>query len=145
MKELTQPKKRGPKPRLVTPKLLKEIERLAARGLSQKQLCHALGFSESWWFDQKQKTQELQEAYQKGSTQGILEIADSLFEAAQAGNVTAMLFFLKCRSSEEWQDHQNTTNLQVNIHRLSDSQLLDELRQDPVIVHSLKHVIPDLE
>jgi hypothetical protein len=57
MKELTQPKKRGPKPRLVTVKLLKEIERLAARGLSQKQLCHALGFSESWWFDQKQKTQ----------------------------------------------------------------------------------------
>ncbi len=145
MKELTQPKKRGPKPRLVTVKLLKEIERLAARGLSQKQLCHVLGFSESWWFDQKQKTQELQEAYQKGSTQGILEIADSLFEAARAGNTTAQLFYLKCRSSEEWQDRQNTTNLQVNIHRLSDSQLLDELRQDPVIVHSLKHVIPDLE
>ena len=96
MKELTQPKKRGPKPRLVTVKLLKEIERLAARGLSQKQLCHALGFSESWWFDQKQKTQELQEAYQKGSAQGILEIADSLFEAARAGNTTAQLFYLKC-------------------------------------------------
>ncbi len=98
MKELTQPNKRGPKPRLVTVKLLKEIERLAARGLSQKQLCHALGFSASWWFDQKQKTQELQEAYQKGSTQGILEIADSLFEAARAGIQLHNFFILNAEA-----------------------------------------------
>ena len=137
--------KRGPKPRLITKELLNQLERLAARGLSQKQVCHSLGFSESWWHDQKHRSPELQESYEKGATQGVLEIADSLFEAARSGNTTAQLFFLKCRSPTEWRDHQNSTNVQINLHRLSDSQLLDELRQDPVIVQSLKHVIPQLE
>ena len=137
--------KRGPKPRRVTVKLLKQVEQLSSRGLSQKQVCHSLGFSESWWHDQKHRSLELQESYEKGATQGVLEIANSLFEAARAGNTTAQLFFLKCRSPTEWRDHQNSTNVQINLHRLSDSQLLDELRQDPVIVKSLKHVIPQLE
>ena len=145
MKELTKPKKKGPKPRLVTLKLLQEVERLAARGLSQKQLCHALGFSESWWHDQKHRSPELQESYEKGATKGVLEIADALFEAARSGNTTAQLFYLKCRSPAQWIDNQNSTNIQVNLHRLSDTQLLDELRQDPVIVKSLKHAIPQLE
>ena len=41
--------KRGPKPRQITKELLKQIEHHAARGLSQKQICDALGFSETWW------------------------------------------------------------------------------------------------
>ena len=39
--------KRGPKPRQVTQDLLEQIEHHAARGLSQKQICDALGFSET--------------------------------------------------------------------------------------------------
>ena len=41
--------KRGPKPRQVTQDLLEQIEHHVARGLSQKQICDALGFSETWW------------------------------------------------------------------------------------------------
>ena len=137
--------KRGPKPRRITVKLLKQVEQLSSRGLSQKQVCHSLGFSESWWHDKKNKSPELQEPFEKGATQGVLVIANSLFEAARSGNITAQLFYLKCRSPAQWIDNQNSTNIQVNLHRLSDSQLLDELRQDPVIVKSLKHVIPQLE
>ena len=47
--------KRGPKPRLITEEFLAKVEHLAARGLSQQQVCHALGFSETWWYDAKQK------------------------------------------------------------------------------------------
>ena len=36
--------KRGPKPRLITEEFLAKVEHLAARGLSQQQVCHALGF-----------------------------------------------------------------------------------------------------
>ena len=39
--------KRGPKPRQITKELLEQIEHHAARGLSQKQICDALGFSET--------------------------------------------------------------------------------------------------
>ena len=45
--------KRGPKPRQVTQELLEQIEHHAARGLSQKQICDALGFSETWWHAKK--------------------------------------------------------------------------------------------
>ena len=38
--------KRGPKPRLITNELLDQVEKLAAQGLSQNQLCDALGFIE---------------------------------------------------------------------------------------------------
>ena len=47
--------KRGPKPRLITEEFLNKVEHLAARGLSQQQVCDALGFSETWWYDPKQK------------------------------------------------------------------------------------------
>ena len=47
--------KPGPKPRVVSEKLLEEIEHHASRGLSQQQVCHALGFSKTSKYDAKQK------------------------------------------------------------------------------------------
>jgi len=47
--------KPGPKPRTLTKDLLEQIELYASRGLSQQQICHALGISETWWYDAKQK------------------------------------------------------------------------------------------
>ena len=43
--------KTGPKPRKITTQLLEQIEFQASRGLSQQQICHALGISETWWYD----------------------------------------------------------------------------------------------
>ena len=51
--------KRGPKPRLITEEFLAKVEHLAARRLSQQQVCHALGFSETWWYEAKQKNPEI--------------------------------------------------------------------------------------
>ena len=45
--------KRGPKPRQITKELLEQIEYHAVRGLSQKQICDAVGFSETWWLAKK--------------------------------------------------------------------------------------------
>ena len=57
--------KRGPKPRQVTQDLLEQIEHHAARGLSQKQICDALGFSETWWHAKKAEYSELGESHMK--------------------------------------------------------------------------------
>jgi len=51
--------KRGPKPRKINQDLLEKIEHHAARGLSQKQICDALGFSETWWHAKKAEYSEL--------------------------------------------------------------------------------------
>ena len=45
--------KPGPKPRTLLRELLDQIEQHASRGLSQQQICHALGISETWWYDAK--------------------------------------------------------------------------------------------
>ena len=57
--------KPGLKPRVVSEKLLEEIEHHASRGLSQQQVCHALGFSETWWYDAKQKNSDISDKFQK--------------------------------------------------------------------------------
>ena len=90
--------KRGPKPRQITEDLLEKVEHLASRGLSQKQICDALGFSETWWHAKKAENSELGECYKKGSAAGIGEVTHALFENAMTGNVAAQIFFLKNRS-----------------------------------------------
>ena len=67
--------KRGPKPRPITHELLEQVERLAARGLSQKQVYDALGFSQNWWHSQKAESQELAECYKRGAAKGIADVS----------------------------------------------------------------------
>ena len=63
--------KSGPKPHQVTQKFLEQIEYHAARGLSQKQICDVLGFSETWWHAKKAEYSELGESYKKVLLQGL--------------------------------------------------------------------------
>ena len=74
--------KRGPKPRQITDQLLEQVERLAARGLSQKQVCDALGFSQSWWHAKKGKIEELEDCYKKGQARGLSDVSNALYESA---------------------------------------------------------------
>ena len=62
--------KRGPKPRKINQDLLEQIEHHAARGVSQKQICDALGFSKTWWHAKKAEYSELGESYKKVLLQG---------------------------------------------------------------------------
>ena len=74
----------------------------------------------------------------------MAQITNALFEQALSGSVGAACFYLKNLDSENWTDTQSI-KAEINVSKLSDSQLLDELRQDPVIVQNLKHFIPQLE
>ena len=80
----------------------------------------------------------------RGKAKGLAQITNALFEQALAGSVGASCFYLKNRDSDNWTDTQSI-KAEINVSKLSDSQLLDELRQDPVIVQNLKHFIPQLE
>ena len=74
--------KRGPKPRLVTKDLLDQIELHASRGLSQQQICHALGISETWWYDAKQKSAEISESFKTGKAKGLAMVLIAIYEQA---------------------------------------------------------------
>ena len=70
--------KPGPKPRKITIQILEQIELHASRGLSQQQICHALGISETWWYDAKQKREEISESFKRGKAKGLAEVSNAI-------------------------------------------------------------------
>ncbi|SVB21893.1 uncharacterized protein METZ01_LOCUS174747 [marine metagenome] len=136
--------KPGPKPRKTTQEFFEQIEHHASRGLSQQQICHALGISETWWYEAKHKNREISESFKKGQAQGIGEVSNAIYEQALAGSTGAACFFLKNRDPDRWSDVKSVNAVQINVSKLSDSQLLEEIRSDPVITNSLQSVIPQL-
>ena len=136
--------KPGPKPRLVSEKLLEEIEHHASRGLSQQQVCHALGLSETWWYDAKQKNSEISDSFKRGQTKGLAEVSNAIYEQALNGSTGAACFFLKNRDPDRWSDVKSVNAVQINVGKMTDTQLLEELRSDPVMSKSLQSIIPQL-
>ena len=137
--------KRGPKPRQITKDLLKQIEYHAARGLSQKQICDALGFSETWWHAKKAIFEELKVYYKRGAASGLAEVTNALFEDATSGNPVSQIFFLKNRDPNRWNDVKSINQLQLNVGRMSDTELLQELKSDPVLSNTFQNIIPQLD
>ena len=136
--------KPGPKPRLVSEKLLEEIEHHASRGLSQQQVCHALGLSETWWYDAKQKNSEISDSFKRGQAKGLAEVSNAIYEQALNGSTGAACFFLKNRDPDRWSDVKSVNAVQINVSKMTDTQLLEELRSDPVMSKSLQSFIPQL-
>ena len=137
--------KRGPKAREISKGLLGRVEKLATRGLSQKQVCDVLGFSETWWHAKKQEISELGEFYKKGQAKGLAEVSNALYEQALNGSTGAACFFLKNRDPDRWSDIKSVNAVQINISKMTDTQLLEELRSDPVVSKSLQSFIPQLD
>ena len=136
--------KPGPKPRVVSEKLLEEIEHHASRGLSQQQVCHALALSETWWYDAKQKNSEISDSFKRGQAKGLAEVSNAIYEQALNGSTGAACFFLKNRDPDRWSDVKSVNAVQINISKMTDTQLLEELRSDPVMSKSLQSFIPQL-
>ena len=136
--------KPGPKPRTLTRELLDQIERHASRGLSQQQVCHALGFSETWWYDAKQKNSEISDSFKRGQAKGLAEVSNAIYEQALNGSTGAACFFLKNRDPDRWSDVKSVNAVQINISKMTDTQLLDELRSDPATMRSLLSMLPQL-
>ena len=136
--------KRGPKAREISKELLGRVEKLATRGLSQKQVCDALGFSETWWHAKKQEKTELDECYKRGQAKGLAEVSNAIFEQALNGSTGAACFYLKNRDPDRWSDVKSVNALQINVEKMTDTQLLEELRSDPATMRSLLSMLPQL-
>ena len=137
--------KRGPKPRLITEEFLAKVEHLAARGLSQQQVCHALGFSETWWYDAKQKNSDISESFKRGQAKGLVEVSNAIYEQALNGSTGAACFFLKNRDPDRWSDVKSVNAVQINVGKMTDTQLLEELRSDPRVYAAITRQMPELE
>ena len=136
--------KPGPKPRTLSRELLDQIEQHASRGLSQLQICHALGISETWWYDAKQKSAEISDRFKRGQAKGLAEVSNAIYEQALNGSTGAACFFLKNRDPDRWSDVKSVNAVQINVGKMTDTQLLEELRSDPATMRSLLSMLPQL-
>ena len=77
---------------------LKQVESLAANGLTQEQIAAALGISESTLHQRKRDSADFAAAIKRGKAKGIALVTNKLMESIKGGNMTGMIFFLKTQA-----------------------------------------------
>ena len=121
-------------------KTINLIERKAGLGLTQEQIAHLLEITPETLSRKKQDHPEIQEAITRGRAKTVGALSSSLLESGHQGSVQAQIFALKNLSPESWSERQQPL-VNVNLGRLSDSQLLEEIRQDPALSNALSGVL----
>ena len=85
---------------------LKQVESLAAQGLTNQQIADALGICRTTLQYRKRDDEQFEQAIKRGQAKGIATVTNKLFEAVKRGNITAMIFYLKTRGG--WKETQIT-------------------------------------
>ena len=119
----------------LTPEVLEEAEECGALGLTYEQTALCLGMSQSSLLVNRGKFAGLSTAIERGRARGIRSMTGNLRNQAEDGNTHATMFYLRNMSSDTWNnDSANVAKIQVNLARISDSELLTELREDPALL-----------
>ena len=128
-----------------TEQTYQDIERMAALGLNEQDIAHNLGLEPTTFSRKKTEFEQLDQHITRGRAKGIQKVTGHLMEQIEGGNHQATAFYLKNRRPTEWNDIQSVAAIQVNLGKLSDTQLLDELRGDETIAHAVANELPELE
>ena len=127
----------------VTQAVIDEAEECGALGLNMEQTAWNLGINPSTLYKKKAEMGALNEAILRGRARGIRSMTGNLRDQAEAGNTHATMFYLKNQAPDQWaNDLQSVAKIQVNLARISDSELLNELREDPALLNAVN--IPQL-
>ena len=116
--------------------LLNRIEHHAKLGLTQEQIAHLLHVTPETLSRKKQDHPEIEQSIARGRAKTVGALSSQLLNASEKGSVQAQIFALKNLSPDSWSEWQQPL-VNVNLGRLSDSQLLDEIRQDPAMTNAL--------
>ena len=142
VKSERKPQKTGRKRFEITPSVLEQVEKYSGLGFNISQIATVLGVDERTVYAKKAVFSQLDQAIKRGRLSAIGKVSNALFDSALSGNVTAQIFYLKNRAPEMYQDViQNKFTVEA-IHKLSDTQLLDEIRKDQEISSQVSGVLP---
>jgi len=89
---------------IITPEIISQCEKMAARGLDYEQIAMCLGVSLSTLKRLRKRREKFEEAIQRGRSKGLLSVANALYERAIGGETTAMIFYLKSRDPARWHE-----------------------------------------
>jgi len=76
----------------------------ARDGLTDEQIAHNVGISTVTLYDWKKKFSKISNALKKGKEVVDFAVENALLKKALAGDVTAMIFWLKNRRRDKWRD-----------------------------------------
>ena len=93
------------------PDQLAEIETLAAV-LTPQQMADYFGIGRTTFFGLIERDAEIGERYKRGKARAVGSVAQSLITKARAGNVTAMIFYLKTQGG--WRETQEIKHVAVD-------------------------------
>lgn len=101
-----------------------EVETLSAV-LNAEQIADFLGIGRTTFFALLNRDEDLSERYKRGKARAIGAVAQSLVTKARAGNVTAMIFFLKTQGG--WRETVEVApakhDQMLDLSALTDEQL----------------------
>jgi hypothetical protein len=99
----------------LTEQQIKDVEEMASH-LTQAQMAGYLGIGERTFRDIMARDDRLSAAYKKGRSSKIKEVVDNLFDKCQAGDTTAIIFFLKTQAGwrEPRDDAETVQPIQIN-------------------------------
>ena len=118
---------------------------MAALGLNEQDIALNLDVDPATLSRKKEEFNQLEQSIIRGRAKGIVKVTGHLMEQIEGGNHQATSFYLKNRRPQEWNDIQSVAAIQVNLGKLTDTQLLDELRADESITNALANELPELE
>lgn len=100
-------------------KVLKQVESLAAQGLTEEQIGSVIGCSRETIRRRKRDNAAFEAAIKNGKAKGVATVTNALFQKAKSGDNVAMIFFLKNRDRENWgeqdqQQQQHSTPITLN-------------------------------
>ena len=81
----------------------------------------------------------------KKDKQGLAEVSNAIYEQALNGSTGAACFFLKNRDPDRWSDVKSVNAVQINVGKMTDTQLLEELRSDSRVYAAITRQMPELE
>lgn len=78
-------------------------EGYAREGLTQVQIAHNLGISETTFYEYMKDYPDFKKAVSRGKEVVDFAVENALFQNAMGGNVTAQIFWLSNRKRDKWQ------------------------------------------
>ena len=137
-----KPQKTGRKRFEITPSVLEQVEKYSGLGFNMSQIATVLGVDERTVYAKKAAFSQFDQAIKKGRLSAIGKVSNALFDSAINGNITAQIFYLKNRAPEMYQDVVQQKFTVEAIGKLSDTQLLDEIRKDESISSQVSGLLP---
>lgn len=86
--------------------MCEKAESLASQGLTMKQITYVLGMGTRTLYEKQAEFPQFSHTIKKGQSKGIANMTNALFTKGMAGHVLAMIFYLKNRDPENWEDVQ---------------------------------------